>query len=227
MKFSNIKSALSPSWGFRVVAPDLRGFGASDSPAFGYGYDQMAGDLYNIVASLNLSSFALAGFSMGGAVALRYMRLYGGYGVKKLILFAAAAPCFVRRPDFSAGMSPKSGRRTDRPGEMRSARPHPRILSTAALRPPPWTAGNRLAGTQSPCPHPASARFGRRCSLRDEDGRADPESVNVPAFLLYGKKDSIVSNELAMTLYRSIRNAPPVLAGAVRPRDFLVTSWKI
>ena len=125
--------------GFRVVAPDLRGFGASDSPAFGYGYDQMAGDLYNIVASLNLSSFALAGFSMGGAVALRYMRLYGGYGVKKLILFAAAAPCFVRRPDFPPEC-PESGRRTDRPGEMRSARPHPRILSTAALRPPPWTA---------------------------------------------------------------------------------------
>ena len=192
--------------GFRVVAPDLRGFGASDSPAFGYGYDQMAGDLYNIVASLNLSSFALAGFSMGGAVALRYMRLYGGYGVKKLILFAAAAPCFVRRPDFSAGMSPKAVEeliaraKCDRPGLIREfcqqqlfARPHGQPATD-------WLEHIALSSS-------GIGTVRAACSLRDEDGRADPESVNVPAFLLYGKKDSIVSNELAMTLHRSIRNA--------------------
>ena len=46
--------------GYRVIAPDFRGFGASDSPVSGYGYDQLASDLYGIVASLNLFSFTLS-----------------------------------------------------------------------------------------------------------------------------------------------------------------------
>ena len=35
--------------GFRVVSMDLRGFGASDAPACGYGYDRMADDIYTVV----------------------------------------------------------------------------------------------------------------------------------------------------------------------------------
>ena len=62
--------------GYRVVAVDLRGFGRSDTPAGGYGYDQMAADIYCVIRALRLSRFTLVGFSMGGAIVLRYMRLY-------------------------------------------------------------------------------------------------------------------------------------------------------
>ena len=79
--------------GYRVVALDLRGFGMSDVPGCGYSYDQMAADIHQVVKRLRLWSFTLVGFSMGGAISLRYMRLFRGYGVKKLILLAAAAPC--------------------------------------------------------------------------------------------------------------------------------------
>ena len=91
--------------GYRVVALDLRGFGMSDVPGCGYSYDQMATDIYQVVKRLRLWSFTLVGFSMGGAISLRYMRLFRGYGVKKLILLAAAAPCWTQRPGFPYGLT--------------------------------------------------------------------------------------------------------------------------
>ena len=42
---------------------------------------------------------------MGGAIALRYMRLFRGQGVKKLILLAAAAPSWTQRPDYPYGLT--------------------------------------------------------------------------------------------------------------------------
>ena len=49
--------------GYHVVAVDLRGFGESDTPACGYGYDQMAADIYHVVKSIGLKKFILSGFS--------------------------------------------------------------------------------------------------------------------------------------------------------------------
>ena len=83
--------------GYRVTALDLRGFGASDTPAGGYSYDRMANDIYEVVCALDLKDFILVGFSMGGAIVLRYMNCCRGYGVKKLILLSAAAPSWTRR----------------------------------------------------------------------------------------------------------------------------------
>lgn len=42
-------------------------------------------------------------FSMGGAIALRYMNCHKGWGVCKLILLSAAAPCFAQHPGFLYG----------------------------------------------------------------------------------------------------------------------------
>ena len=80
---------------------DLRGFGKSDTPVFGYTYNQMSADIFNVVQKLKLRNFILSGFSMGGAIALRYMNIYKGFGVNKLILLSAAAPCFTQRPVIS------------------------------------------------------------------------------------------------------------------------------
>ena len=72
--------------GFRVVTMDLPGFGRSDAPACGYSYDCLSDAVYAVVKSLGLCRFVLVGFSMGGAIVLRYMRRHRGYGVRKLAL---------------------------------------------------------------------------------------------------------------------------------------------
>ena len=72
--------------GYRVTAIDLRGFGQSDSPACGYTYDRMSADIYCVIKQMNLKNIIMAGFSMGGAIALRYMKNYKCCEVSKLIL---------------------------------------------------------------------------------------------------------------------------------------------
>jgi pimeloyl-ACP methyl ester carboxylesterase len=55
----------------RLVTPDLRGFGASDKPAAGYGMGELAADVVALADALALDRFVLGGHSMGGYVALR------------------------------------------------------------------------------------------------------------------------------------------------------------
>jgi haloacetate dehalogenase len=60
----------------RVVAPDLRGYGASEAPAggpLGEGYSkrEMAGELVELMAAIGHERFALAGHDRGARVAFR------------------------------------------------------------------------------------------------------------------------------------------------------------
>ncbi len=93
-----------PKRGFRCVGIDQRGFGKSDKPWHGYDYNRLADDVGCVVETLKLKDFVLAGHSTGGAIAIRYMSRYNGYGVSKLALFAAAAPSLIKLPNFPYGL---------------------------------------------------------------------------------------------------------------------------
>src|SRR3954471_6549766 len=62
-----------PAMGYRCIGIDLRGFGKSDKPWEAYTYDRLADDIHQIVKALRLQNFILAGHSVGGAIATRYM----------------------------------------------------------------------------------------------------------------------------------------------------------
>jgi pimeloyl-ACP methyl ester carboxylesterase len=55
---------------FRVIAPDLRGFGQSERSG-NYGVGTFAGDIWALLDLLRIERFNLIGHSMGGAVALQ------------------------------------------------------------------------------------------------------------------------------------------------------------
>ena len=93
-----------PQLGFRCIGIDTRGFGKSDKPFNGYDYNTLSDDVRGIVEKLGLRDFTLAGHSTGGAIAVRYMGRHRGYGVKKLVLIAAAAPSLIKRPNFPYGI---------------------------------------------------------------------------------------------------------------------------
>lgn len=93
-----------PSKKVRCVGVDLRGFGQSDKPWAGLGYDAWADDIRAVIDSLALRNVTLAGFSMGGAVALHYFDRHGGHGVNRLALLGAAGPCLGRRTDNPTGI---------------------------------------------------------------------------------------------------------------------------
>ncbi len=55
--------------GYRVVAPDLRGYGQSDKPASGYDMPTLAGDVAALVTALGEERATVVGHDWGGAVA--------------------------------------------------------------------------------------------------------------------------------------------------------------
>ena len=83
--------------GYRVLAITLRGYGKSDKPAGEYTFDVYADDIRAVIESFGLEQVTLAGFSLGGAIAIHYMARHHGAHVAKLALFGAAAPVWTRR----------------------------------------------------------------------------------------------------------------------------------
>lgn len=192
--------------GYRVVAMDLRGFGASDTPACVYSFRQMATDLHSIVTCLGLNCFILVGFSMGGAVALRYMRLFRGRGVKKLILLAAAAPSWTQRPDYPYGMTREAVNAlihqasTDRAQLAHDFSHHQLFASPQSESAKNWFEDIALSAS-------GVGTIRAAISLRDEDGRADLACVHVPTILFHGDKDVVVSRDLVRLQHQGIRGS--------------------
>ena len=189
--------------GYRVVALDLRGFGNSDTPACGYTYNQRAEDIYHVVCALHLKCFTLVGFSMGGAIVLRYMNRYRGYGVKKLILLSAAAPSWTRRPGYPYGLTREyvdgliHQACTDR-AELAYNFSHKQLFaSPQSEAAKDWFEQIALSASGIGTKEAAIA-------LRDEDGRKDLKSVRVPTVIIHGAKDEVVSNDLALLQHKGI-----------------------
>lgn len=182
--------------GYRVITMDLRGFGNSDAPACPYDYNRMADDIYTVVCRLNLRSFTLVGFSMGGAIVSRYMGRHHGYGVKKLCLLAAAAPRFTQTKDFPYGETYSEVNRliclaeTDRAqlsdnfSQMLLYSPHSESIKK-------WFADLSLSASGI-----ATVQTGY--ALRDEDLREDLCRINVPTGIFHGTRDQIVPYSLAL-----------------------------
>lgn len=187
---------------YRVVTLDLRGFGQSDVPGCGYCYDQMATDIHQVIKQLGLKNFTLVGFSMGGAIVLRYMRLFRGYGVKKLMLLAAAAPSWTKRPGFPYGLDREYVNQliglaeTDRPqlAENFSKQLFASPQSEEAVE---WFRDIALSAS-------GIGTIGSAMALRDEDGREDLKYVKIPAIIIHGEQDIVVSNELAHIQHENI-----------------------
>ena len=59
---------------YRVIAPDLRGYGETDKPAAGYDKRMMALDLIELMKTLGIAKIALVGHDRGARVATRFAK---------------------------------------------------------------------------------------------------------------------------------------------------------
>lgn len=59
---------------YRVIAPDLRGYGETDKPAGGYDKRNMARDLRELLRALGIEKIALVGHDRGARVATRFAK---------------------------------------------------------------------------------------------------------------------------------------------------------
>ncbi len=194
-----------PALGYRCIGIDLRGFGQSDKPYNGYNYDRLADDVRAVVDALKLQSFTLAGHSVGGAIAIRYMARHNGYGVAKLVLLAAAAPSFTQRPNYPYGL-PKDevtkliqAARNDRPKMLRDLGEMFFFQNVTE----PFTDWFFQLGLQAAGYSTAALLE----SLRDESLFTDLSKIKAPTLIFQGKHDQIVLPQLAMALKESIQGS--------------------
>ena len=194
-----------PKMGYRCIGIDLRGFGNSDKPLKGYSYDRLADDIRYVVEKLNLQDFTLAGHSVGGAIAIRYMARHNGYGVSKLALFAAAAPSFVRRSDFPYGLLKEDVNKiitetyNDRPKMLQDFGNQFFFQNiTEAFSDWFFQLGLQAAGW-------STAEVAT--SLRDETLFHDLKKIKVPTLILHGVHDKVCHFPLATTQKHEIKNS--------------------
>jgi len=173
---------------FRVIGITLRGFGKSDKPYGKYNYDVHALDIKRVLDILEINDAVLVGFSMGGAIAVRYLSIYSGAHVSKLVLAGAAVPLWTNRKDFPYNLNQSSVddliilNYTDRPKLLnyfaRIFSATPTSLNKGIGN---WLKGIGLSASSYATAHCLVA-------LRDTDLREDMEKIKMATLIMHGKK---------------------------------------
>ncbi|WP_307603107.1 alpha/beta fold hydrolase [Paenibacillus sp. V4I9] len=185
-----------PAMGYRCIGIDWRGFGNSDKPFSGYHYDRLADDIRAVVGALRLENCTLAGHSTGGAIAIRYMARYNGYGVSKLVLIDAAAP---------TGFTPETANKF----LIENANDRPKMLQgitdtfffqyiTGPFSDWFFQMGLEAAGWSTA----AVIKL-----LRDENVSQDLHQIFVPTLIIHGIHDKVIPFAQALEVNKVIRNS--------------------
>ena len=192
---------------FRVIGITLRGFGKSDKPYGTYDYDMHAADVKMVLDTLEIEDAVLVGFSMGGAIAIRFVSNYDGAHISKLALVAAAAPIWTQRKDFPYNL-PKSA--VDELIEL-NYKDRPKLLADfAKIFSATETSLNvGIEGWLNGICLSASSYATAQCliALRDTDLRSDLVKILIPTVIMHGKKDKICSFDLAEQMEAGISNS--------------------
>jgi non-heme chloroperoxidase len=90
--------------GHRVITYDRRGFGQSDRPTGGYNFDTLARDLETLLAKLDLHEITLIGFSLGTGEVARYIGTYGTGRLRGCVFIESLAPSFAKSDENPLGV---------------------------------------------------------------------------------------------------------------------------
>lgn len=192
---------------FRVLGITLRGFGKSDKPYGLYNYDTHAKDIKHILCKLEITDAVMGGFSMSGAIAIRFVTKDKSAHISKLALFGAAAPIWTQRSNYPYNLT------TTAVDELIELCQHnrPQLLTnvgkifgatetslSAGIS--SWLYGIGLSSS-------SYAMIQCLVALRDTDLRNDLKKIKIPTLIMHGKKDKICSFEMAIQMNNAIVNS--------------------
>ena len=184
------QSAELPKRGIRVITYDLRGFGRSSKTWNGLDYDAWANDVDKIIEALDLSDVTLAGFSMGGAIAMHYVATKRDWKVSKLALCAAAGPSFIARDGFPQGVPKEVAQGIidmEKSDPARSKREFGKSFFSTPVSEEIARWYDSI-GMEAP---PRSTIRGME-ELRDRDLRGEMKNIGIPTRIFHGINDKIV-----------------------------------
>lgn len=196
---------------YRVIAPDLRGFGSSGITPGKVTMEQFADDLASLLDALGIGGPAVVcGLSMGGYVAWQFWCKYA-QRVRALILCDTRAAADA--PEVAAGRLVTADRLLREGPGMLAETMMPKLLaeSTAAGRPELAEALGRVIERTDP--------QGIAAALRGMAERPDVTArlaeITCPALLIVGAEDAISTPQEMGTIARAIPGARLVeIAGA-------------
>ncbi len=189
---------------YRVIAPDLRGHGQSESPDGAYTMDEMADDVVELLDRLEVKQpVVLGGLSMGGYVALSLV-LRHPQRVRGLILCDTRAAADT--PEAAQGRE-ETARNVLHEGSSRSMIETmvPRLFGKTTREKHPQRVEAMLAIMERTSPRGIAGAL-RGMAIRT-DRRGDLKRISVPTLVLVGADDVISPPPEARELAASIPGA--------------------
>jgi YbgC/YbaW family acyl-CoA thioester hydrolase len=189
--------------GFRRIAPDLRGMGQSDAPDLGYSMSIYAADLAALLDVLGVDEVVLCGLSMGGYIALEFLRQRRSR-VRGLVLMDTRAeadtPEIRRSRDAAAATAKERGAAAIADAML------PKVLAAATLGRRPDMA-ERLRSLMAGTPVPGIV--GALAAMRDREGsEALLETLApIPTLVVVGEADGVTPPAQARAMAAAIPGA--------------------
>ena len=194
--------------GYRVIAYDRRGFGASTKAGDGYDYDTFAADLHALIEDLDLQEAILVGFSMGTGEIARYLSRYGSARVAKAAFLGSLEPYLLITDDHPDGAGPQDFF----DGIAQSVR-EDRYAFVAGFFQDFYNLDDTLGSRISQQAVDASVQIANQAGNTaiaaapltwPTDFRADIPAIDVPTLILHGTADNILPIDKTARRFREL-----------------------
>ena len=194
--------------GYRVIAYDRRGFGASTKAGSGYDYDTFAADLHALIEDLDLRDAVLVGFSMGTGEIARYLSRYGSGRVAKAAFLGSLEPYLLKTEDNPGGAGPQEFF----DGIAQSVR-EDRYAFIAGFYKDFYnlddTLGSRISqeavdASVQVATYAGNAALAAAPLTWPTDFRGDIGSIDVPALILHGTADNILPIDVTARRFKDL-----------------------
>jgi pimeloyl-ACP methyl ester carboxylesterase len=196
--------------GFRLIAPDLPGFGESEKPPtsrFRYGVDAFAEAICDLYAALEVGRAAVVGHGLGGGIALALAARHPEL-VSRLVLIDAL--CYPPRRDWahSIALVPFAGgllfKQLLGRGGFRSLYRDTMVSVPEALDPERVDAYYDAFNT----PAARGSTLETLRATRDVSALvADTARVQAPTLVVWGRNDRVFPSSIGQRIARQIRGA--------------------
>ena len=188
--------------GWRVIAPDLRGYGQSSVVSGKTTLDVFARDIAALLDRLNIPDVVIGGLSMGGQVVMEFCRLYPGR--VRGILLAATSP--KAETDEGKRARTRMADRLLREGMQAYAEEVVRkMVAPRNLAAFPAVAEHVSSMMRAAHPEGAAAALRGRAERPDYENTL--ASLNVPALVIVGDEDAFTTRADAERMHTLLRRS--------------------